>query len=184
MTTRKEGLKHSTLLSARCYEQHQLIEKFSASNSCKRKHAPPCDLLKLFTNTKARLKRDTHSKKTQSAHTATKLKKRTPTGPLSPQRPATLPFSLIVPFPQQKAWLVLVVVFSTKMWSSSLVHSGKDKERNLICRTFGRHADSLWLVLYFTFCVVHLPGTNLTPSAIKCLCMQDSWWSSPCLHIQ
>ena len=50
---------------------------------------------------------------------------------------------------------------SFSMCSSSLTHSGKCKEGSLVCSTFIRHADYPCNLLYFTFCVVHLPGTNI-----------------------
>ena len=53
--------------------------------------------------------RDTRSKKAQSAHTTTKLKKRIPTGPLSPQRPAKLPFHLCFLSPHPSPQLLLPV---------------------------------------------------------------------------
>ena len=81
---------------------------------------------------------------------------------------------------------------SFSMCSSSLTHSGKCKDWSLVCSTFIRHADYPCNLLYFTFCVVHLPGTNIIPNSIKCLsmtsfvrsfankCPQDSGLSPPC----
>ena len=71
--------------SARCQEQHQLIGTVPS-------HKIPSK--KALASKKARLKRDTHSKKkAQGAH----LKGRIQTGPLSPPRPATLPSHLLFP---------------------------------------------------------------------------------------
>ena len=47
---------------------------------------PPSDLLNMYTNTKAHLKRDTHSSKgTRCTHTTTNFTGKIPTGPLSPR---------------------------------------------------------------------------------------------------
>ena len=88
---------------------HQLIDKFLASSSFRRKHAPPSDLLKLFTNTKGTFE-TRHSfqkkKKAQGVRTTTKMRGSIPTGPLSPRRPATLHFHLLLPLTQSLSFAV------------------------------------------------------------------------------
>ena len=88
--------------------------KFSASNSFKKKHTPPSDLLKQNTKHKSTLETRLIPKQAQGVHTTTKLKGRTPTGPLSQPTPATLPFHLLFPLTTSLSLTVRAVTFTAR----------------------------------------------------------------------